>query len=361
MSADDSQAVEVERLARASVDRAAFERLANSELAALFGDPASGWGATQRVDVDGHRAFVKRVPLTWLELERTGSTANLYGIPPHLGYPFGSPGMNVWRELNFAVRSTGWVETGACVAFPILLHHRVMDHDRPDDQAPATSGYTAYRGDDPAMNRYLADRARSRTDLVLVYEDVARSASDWIMGHADAAPGIVEEVLATIAFIRRNGVVHFDVDLFNVLTDGRRTYLADHGLVMDSAVDLDAAERRFLDANRHFDDGNLILSLGHQLYHLYRSAALDRRAAIERELDLDDPTFEIAASRLLNAAGRLDADGLLVIGDAMLAELDRYGSVIRFMHRFFGSGRARWSSSTALDDPALARLLTDVR
>ena len=71
---------------------------------------------------------------------------------------------------------------------------------------------------------------------------------------------------------------------------------------------------RPVDANRHFDDGNLILRLGHQLHHRYRAAPADR----------------------------LDALGLLAVGDGMLAELDRHGSLIRFLHRIAASARAHW-------------------
>ena len=181
------------------------------------------------------------------------------------------------RELQFAIKATQWVEDGTCTAFPILLHHRVIRAPGSRRRSGTSGGYTAYRGDEPAMNRYLADRARAPAELVLCFEDIPHSASDWMTLHPADASWIVDDVQKTIEFLQLRGIVHFDVDMFNVLTDGRHTYLADYGLVMDSEFELDDAERRFLSANRHFDDGNLILGLGHQLYWMFRSVAADRR------------------------------------------------------------------------------------
>ncbi len=346
-----------ERVARASIDRSAFERLSDDDLALLVDDPASGWGATGRVAVDGTRAFIKRVPVTRVELESGGSTANLYGIPTYLNYPYGSPGVGVARELQFALKATQWVEDGTCTAFPILLHHRVMEHGGRLGDAGTSGGYTAYRGDEPAMNRYFADRARAPAGLVLCFEDIPHSATDWITLHPADASWIVDDVHKTIEFLQSRGIVHFDVDMFNVLTDGRHTYLADYGLVMDSEFELDDAERRFLSANRHFDDGNLILSFGHQLYWMFRSVPDDRRATIESELKLEGAIFETVVSRLLDAADQLDDRRLILIGPAMRADLAKYDDVIRFMHGFFAAARSNWSPHTAFDDETLVKLL----
>ena len=126
---------------------------------------------------------------------------------------------------------------------------------------------------------------------------------------------------------------------------------------MDSEFELDEAELRFLRANRHFDTGNLILSLGHQLYWMLRAVPSDRRATVESELELEGTTFETAVSRLLDAVDQLDDRGLIPVGSAMRADLARYDDVIRFMHRFFAAARSNWSRHTVFDDEALVKLL----
>jgi len=357
MSQRGDGTVASKRLARASIDRRALEQLSDDDLASLTDDPALGWGATERVSAGGTRAFIKRLPVTRIELESGGSTANLYGIPAYLNYPYGSPGVGVARELQFALKSTEWVANGTCTAFPILLHHRVMEHRSRIGDAGPSGGYTAYRGDEPSMNRYLADRARAPAELVLCFEDIPYSASDWIMSHPADASWIVDDVQTTIKLLRSRGIVHFDVDMFNVLTDGREAYLADYGLVMDSEYELDDAEQQFLSANRHFDDGNLILGLAHQLCWMFRSLPEDRRAVIEDELDLKAATFETVVTRLLDAADRLDDRGLFPIGPSMRHDLAKYDEVIRFMHGFFLAARSNWSRETVFDDETLVKLL----
>jgi hypothetical protein len=207
------------------------------------------------------------------------------------------------------------------------------------------------------MNRYLAERARARCDLVLCYESIPHSAVEWITRCPADASRIIDDVLATVAFLRDRDVVHFDVDLFNVLTDGVHTYLADYGLVLDSEFDLTEAERNFLERNRHFDDGNLILSVGHQLYWIYRAASDEIRERIDTELALNGLSFEESVGRLLDAADRLERRGLLAIDPSLRDRLATYRPVIDYMHEFFTAARANWSPDTELDDDALVRLL----
>jgi hypothetical protein len=346
------------RLAGARTTGRAVERLSDDQLLALFDDCSRGWGATQRVEVDGRAVFVKRVPVTALEHAHSLPTANLYGIPPYLNYPFGSPGTGVGRELSFALETTRWVEERVCTAFPILLHHRLVERTR--SSAPGGdefAGYSAYRGDDPSMNRYLAERAGAQCDLVLCFEHISHNAVDWITTHPGDVSRIVDDVRTTIAFLRDQGVVHFDVDLFNVLTDGDHAYLADYGLVLDSAFDLTDEERSFLDRNRHFDDGNLILSVGHQLYWNYRATSDDVRQRIDAELALGGLTFEASVRRLLDGVDVLERCGLLVTDPRLRELLTTYRPVIDYMHEFFTAGRADWSPETTIDDGLLAELL----
>src|SRR6202042_3287295 len=86
------------------------------ELAALI-DAApplnSGIGGTAALlDVGGTRVFVKRGPLTELELrpENLRSTANLFELPLYCHYGIaGGPGWGAWRELAVQVMTTNWV------------------------------------------------------------------------------------------------------------------------------------------------------------------------------------------------------------------------------------------------------------
>jgi hypothetical protein len=341
-----------------------LEALDDEELAELVVGTrlAAGWGAAHQISLGGTRVFAKRIPVTEVERADLESTRNVYGIPSYLNYPFGSPGLGVGRELQFAIKASGWVVSGDCPAFPILIHHRLLEG--PDDLAAVDReperfvGFTKYRWDEPSMNAYLADRAAARHELVMVFEHLPHGAVDWIAGRPDDVGWIVDDVRRVIAFLRSHEVVHFDSDLFNVRTDGRRAYLTDFGLVLDRQFDLSDDERRFLDHHRHFDDGNLLLSAAHQLYWTYRAQPSDRRAAIAAELGLDETTdFDDAVTSLLAASDRLGERGLLPIGRELRTLLTEHSDAIEYMHSFAANARRNWSASVTYDDLRLERLL----
>lgn len=92
-------------------------------------------GRATLLEVDGVRIFVKQVPLTATELEpdHVRSTANLFGLPPHLHYgigAIGSPGFGAWRELAVHEMTTDWVRSGSFPGFPLLHHWRVLPGPR---------------------------------------------------------------------------------------------------------------------------------------------------------------------------------------------------------------------------------------
>lgn len=353
---DSVDARRAARLDRADEARRAVAGASDAELVGLLADAQTGWGRSRRVHAVGHELFVKAVPVTDLELEHGLGTANVYGIPPYLNYPFGSPGLGAGRELAFARRSTMWVESGACSGFPMLLHDRVIERPIQAGTELALGEHSAYRGDEPAMNRYLADRASAHAELLLVYEDIGCNAVDWLLEHPTHAQSIVDDVRSTIGFMQRHDVVHFDVDLFNVVTDGTHAYVADHGLVLDASFALTDAERGFLAANRHFDEGNLIMSVGHQLYWTYRRQPVDQRKRIDDRLGLTGASFVTAARRLVDAIDDLDDAGLGA--DAALTDLiRRHRAVILDMHDFYACTRSNWTPDTILDDQRLASLL----
>jgi hypothetical protein len=316
---------------------------------------SSGWGLSTRVEVDGCPLFVKAVPVTERELDAGLPTTNLYGIPPSFNYPFGSPGLSVGRELAFARQSTEWVDTGECSSFPILIRDHVIQ--RPQPTRSVSGDYSAYRGDVESVSEYLHDRATATSALVLVYEDLAECAADRIVTSPSDVGWIVADVEHAIAFLQGRGVVHFDVDLFNVVTDGERAYIADHGLVMDPTFDLSMEERQFLVRNRHFDRGNLYLAVGHQVYEMYRAQPDHVRQRIDLALGLTGGSFETNALRMIDAVDQLDEQRLLDVGPTLRALVVEHRAAIRFMHDFFTSARANWSTDTMLDDARLAELL----
>ena len=108
-------------------------------MAALIARGARGHsgigGASVRVVVGGVSTFIKLIPLTDLEraLASTGSTENVFRLPPQYHYGIGSAGFTARRELSAHRRLSDMMSGGEDAAVPLLYHWRALD------QPPAAS------------------------------------------------------------------------------------------------------------------------------------------------------------------------------------------------------------------------------
>lgn len=218
-------------------------------------------GRSAEMDVDGTRVFVKRVPLTDVELrpDHVRSTANLFGLPLFYQYGVGSSGFGAWRELATHIMTTGWVLTNEYAGFPLLYHWRVLPDTPPAGFADAfggVEGAVAHWEGAPAVRRRLEAVGRSASSLVLFLEHVPRTLAAWLGDVRDAARRgpeaesayrwAEEALLRGTEFMSARGLVHFDAHFANVLTDGRQVYFADFGLALSRDFDLSAEEDAFL-------------------------------------------------------------------------------------------------------------------
>lgn len=223
-------------------------------------------GRSSRLDLDGTPVFVKRVPLTELDLrpENVRSTANLFALPVHCQYGVGSPGFGAWRELAAHVMTTGWVLAGDCPNFPLTYHWRVLPEPAPPPLPPELADaerVSAFWGDGPGVRARIQGLARSRASLALFLEYIPLTLHDWLTarmragdGHLDRACAMAErELAATTAFTTARGLQHFDAHFRNVLTDGRRLYLTDFGLALSTRFALTPPEASFLAAHTTYD------------------------------------------------------------------------------------------------------------
>lgn len=85
-------------------------------------------GASVVLKLDGRLIFVKKIPLTDIEMlpENKMSTANLFELPLYYQYCIGSAGFGAWRELAAHVMTTDWVLKDECPNFPLLYDWRVL-------------------------------------------------------------------------------------------------------------------------------------------------------------------------------------------------------------------------------------------
>ncbi|WP_329123771.1 protein kinase family protein [Streptomyces sp. NBC_01465] len=225
-------------------------------------------GRSAVLEVAGSRVFVKRVPLTGLELrpEHLRSTANLFGLPTYYQYGVGSAGFGAWRELAVHTMTTNWVLADACEAFPLMYHWRVLPDSPPEeftDFAGGIEGAVAHWEGSGAVRERLEAIGRSTYSLVLFLEYVPHTLGDWLADHGGEAPFLraADGVARGVDFMASQGLVHFDAHFHNILTDGHRVYFTDFGLALSDRFELGPDEAGFLARHRAYDHGQTMCHL----------------------------------------------------------------------------------------------------
>lgn len=123
-------------------------------------------GRSAELDLGGTRVFVKRVPLTDVELrpENVRSTANVFGLPTFYQYGAGSSGFGAWRELAVHTMTTGWVIGSEYEGFPLMYHWRVLPDSPPRafaDEPGSVDGAVAHWEGSSAVRDRLEAIGRS--------------------------------------------------------------------------------------------------------------------------------------------------------------------------------------------------------
>lgn len=277
-------------------DRQLVDRL---EAAQVVSEGIGGTGV--RLEVDGVPVFAKRVPLTDRERAFPHSTANLYDLPMFCHYGLGSPEGSAWRELALHTLATGWVLTGECPHFPLLHHWRVLP--LPAGRVPdrGLEDDVAYWGGSAAVRRRLTELAGATASIVLFCEYFPVTLHHWLPGRLHEIERVADQLFATTAFLRTQGLLHFDAHFGNFLTDGTGLYLTDFGLALSRRFDLTAAEVAFADRNAHHDEAYVAMHLVNWLVtellgipdRAGRVAAVRRAAA--GGLELPGPVAQVVA------------------------------------------------------------------
>lgn len=239
-----------------------------AEIVAAAAPLGSGIGGrSAELDIDGTRVFVKRVPLTDVELrpENARSTAYLFELPMFYQYGVGSAGFGAWRELAVHSMTTNWVLGNEYEGFPLMYHWRVLPGSPPEgfaDEFGGVDGTVAHWEGSPAVRRRLEAISRSSSSLVLFLEHIPQTLAAWLDDHRDAAtergdgspyPWVEQALAHGSAFMSSRGLVHFDAHFSNVLTDGRLLYFADFGLALSTGFELSTAEAEFLSSHLIYD------------------------------------------------------------------------------------------------------------
>jgi hypothetical protein len=244
--------------------REVLDTLADDDLRGLVDDaPSQGsWAWSGPANLDGTAVFVKRVPVTDVELADWPSTRNHFGLPLAYQYGVGSAGFGAAREIEAHRTVSEWVLSGDTDAFTVLLHSRLLPRVGPRWELPMErERYLAHWGGDPHVAAYLDARLTADHEVWMVSEHVPHQLSRWLLEHQEQVDGVLSALLLAAALMRDRRMVHFDAHFANAVVDdeGTRVCLVDHGLALLDSFDLEQSERDFLAQHRHFDAGEMLM------------------------------------------------------------------------------------------------------
>lgn len=322
-----------------------------------------GWGKSQHATIDGEPFFIKRIPVTDVELKRPFSTKNHYNLPPFYQYRLGSVGFGCYRELLLCIKTSNWVLAGEMETFPLLLHYRIIrtPHKFVDIDLAYHKRYVTYWGGNENIGRYLRDRANATYQLILCLEHIPHTVADWLNAHPTQSELVMSQMLKTLHFLRQRDILHFDMHFANILTDGTQPYLTDFGLGVDSQFALNEAEVQFFEQHQDYDVATLIWSLSCQLYLMYRELSEQAQQQVKRICQLpEERSVQAYLPLLLDHSSRLAGEQLLPLNQAYLDRIVAYRPITDFIHRFYATMRDNEQKNTPFDHQTLNQLLTNV-
>ncbi|GAB4579413.1 MAG: hypothetical protein Fur0022_21510 [Anaerolineales bacterium] len=343
-----------------STDLAYFNNDQLKPLVQNGADSIYGWGANHAITVGKFKVFVKSIPVADLEYTNPFATKNLYDLPTYYNYGVGSAGFGVWRELVTHIKTTNWVLSGACENFPLMYHFRIVprsseysilnqeDHEQ----------YVTYWNSNPNIGQYMLDRRNAKYALVLFLEYFPYVLDSWLGKNTAQLDLFLNELRDTVTFLRKNGIIHFDAHLGNMVTDGEHPYLTDFGLVLDKQFDLSESEQALFKLNSHYDYGEVLTGLGWLIRRRFEQLSKPKQKKVLQKYSMTtDTPWPQRYLILLENAHSLYADGLMNLDKSLVDAILKYRDIILLMLKFFTDMRGNNRKDTKFKNAKLKRLL----
>lgn len=292
------------------------------------------WGTNQIIKLGKRKVFVKRVPLTELEYKNMFSTKNLYNLPTFYNYGVGSAGFGAFRELVTHIKTTNWVLEGAIENFPLMYHYRIVpcSDKKTEIDMEKHKEYIEYWNNDKNISKYIIDRKNSKYEIVIFLEYFPYTLSSWLGKNSDKLNKVVSEIRKTILFLQKREIIHFDIHLGNIITDGETMYLTDFGLTLDRKFDLNKKEQEFFKQNSHYDYGLFLFGIGLNFFSIYKKNHLQlKKYGINDEM----PSYKRFIIFLKNIE-EIYADDILKLDEKYVCIIKKYCEIIILMGEFFG-------------------------
>jgi hypothetical protein len=334
----------------------------NARLRSLFDDGEASGGSRRHhtVEIGRSKVFVKRVPVTNIEYENMLSTRNLYDLPTYYNYGVGSAGMGVFRELVAHIKMTNWVLEGAIATFPLTYHYRIVPilGARENANTEYIEGYVKYWGNSVNVGRYALDRETASYELLLLLEHMPYTLEPWLLEHPERVRQSLNDLRATITFLRKNGIIHFDAHFWNVVTDGTQAYLTDFGLVLDKSFQLTKEEEAFFRQHTYYDYGEVLSSLSYLVLGFYNASPEgDQRLVREKYSLKDDIPRNELTTVLLNNIEEIYNNRIMKLDQDYVSCIVKYRSIITLMNDFYSEMWSNHKKDTKFRHATLRRLL----
>ncbi len=327
-------------------------------------DSSLGWGKTQVVSLDDTKVFVKRLSVTKRQYKDIFDSRNLYDLPMYYNYGVGSAGFGAPRELLSHIKTSNWVLSGACTAFPLLYHHRVISRkEKQTDPDPKELGdYVTYWGSNEQLKTYVLDRVQAPYELMLFLEYLPYELETWLPENLAQAETVVGQLIAGIDFLHANSIIHFDANPSNLLTDGEQVFFTDFGLLLNKQFHLDETEKAFFDRNSYYDYGevlgNFALPLKEQVAAL---GGDDKRQMLELMglTDEEKPSHHQLMTAVNDHLEVIQESGIVASNDVYFECLKKYSKISKLMTKFFGELRRNNQKDTVFPNDELKQLLME--
>jgi len=261
--------------------------MSNKQLEQMLADGKAmhkGIGGTSlQIEVDNTPIFVKKVPITDLELqpENYMSTANIFNLPMCYQYGIGSTGFGAWRELAAHAMTTNWVITGQCPNFPIMYHWRILQDtgskNISDEEQIALDKDATYWENNASINSRLKAIALATHHTYLFLEFIPNHLYGWLNKQLstnestaiDAVRLVESQMQTTNYFMGSQNFLHMDAHFENILTDGKQLYYSDFGLALSDKFTLSNIENHFAKDNTDYDYASSSSNLMHTVLTSY--------------------------------------------------------------------------------------------
>ncbi len=329
-------------------------------------------GSSLQIDIDNTPVFVKKVPLTNLELqpENYMSTANTFNLPMCYQYGIGSTGFGAWRELAAHVMTTNWVISGQCPNFPIMYHWRILKDTintsiSNEDQIALDKDATYWENNAP-INSRLKAIALATHHTYLFLEFIPDRLYGWLNKQLSTnenaainAVRLVENQMQKINyFMGAQNFLHMDTHFENILTDGERLYYSDFGLALSQKFQLSSSEEDFFRENVSYDKASGIVNLLHCLITYMNKSQLLQKTKIVQGIRGHGSTFKSDLNQFKEILGyyiNKNISGPIAFIDKVI---QNYASVAIQMDEFYCS--IQGDKSTKYPDESMQRLLNEL-